>query len=39
MIPDLNILGTKWLEQKKQRMQNLLKIALPDEAIYGKKPD
>ncbi|MGB9721728.1 MAG: DUF2851 family protein, partial [bacterium] len=25
---------TKWLELKKQRMQNLLKIALPDEALY-----
>ncbi len=24
----------KWLELKKQRMQNLLKIALPDEALY-----
>ncbi len=31
---DLNILGAKWLELKKQRMQNLLKIALPDEALY-----
>ncbi len=31
---DLNILGNKWLELKKQRMQNLLKIALPDEALY-----
>lgn len=27
-------LGNKWLELKKQRMQNLLKIALPDEALY-----
>ncbi len=31
---NLNILGNKWLEIKKQRMQNLLKIALPDEALY-----
>lgn len=31
---DLSQLGTKWLELKKQRMQNLLKIALPDEALY-----
>lgn len=31
---NLNELGTKWLEHKKQRMQNLLKIALPDEALY-----
>ncbi|HOK79381.1 MAG TPA: DUF2851 family protein [bacterium] len=31
---DLNNLGEKWLELKKQRMQNLLKIALPDEALY-----
>ncbi|MGB9721762.1 MAG: DUF2851 family protein [bacterium] len=31
---NLNQLGTKWLELKKQRMQNLLKIALPDEALY-----
>ena len=31
---DLNYLGEKWLELKKQRMQNLLKIALPDEALY-----
>jgi hypothetical protein len=31
---DLNILGDKWLELKKQRMQNLLKIAFPDEALY-----
>jgi len=31
---DLNHLGEKWLELKKRRMQNLLKIALPDEALY-----
>ncbi|ADO44694.1 hypothetical protein Hydth_0290 [Hydrogenobacter thermophilus TK-6] len=31
---DLNHLGEKWLELKKQRMQNLLKIALTDEALY-----
>jgi len=31
---DLFKLGNKWLELKKQRMQNLLKIALPDEALY-----
>jgi hypothetical protein len=31
---NLNELGIKWLELKKQRMQNLLKIALPDEALY-----
>ncbi len=31
---DLNTLGNKWLELKKQRMQNLLKIAFPDEALY-----
>jgi len=31
---DLNHLGNKWLELKKQRMKNLLKIALPDEALY-----
>ncbi|GBD03456.1 hypothetical protein HRbin19_00742 [bacterium HR19] len=31
---NLNIFGEKWLELKKQRMQNLLKIALPDEALY-----
>ncbi|MGC8977100.1 MAG: hypothetical protein ACP5OB_05690 [Candidatus Ratteibacteria bacterium] len=31
---NLNELGNKWLELKKQRMQNLLKIALPDEALY-----
>jgi len=34
MTMDLNNLGEKWLEHKKQRMQNLLKIALPDEALY-----
>lgn len=34
MIPDLIHLGNQWLELKKQRMQNLLKIALPDEALY-----
>lgn len=34
MILDLNLLGEKWLGLKKQRMQNLLKIALPDEALY-----
>lgn len=31
---ELNILADKWLEEKKQRMKNLLKIALPDEALY-----
>jgi len=31
---NLNHLGEKWLELKKQRMQNLLKIAPPDEALY-----
>jgi hypothetical protein len=31
---DLNSLGDKWLSAKKQRMQNLLKIAFPDEALY-----
>ncbi len=31
---DLDIFGDKWLELKKQRMQNLLKIAFPDEALY-----
>lgn len=31
---DLNNFGVKWLELKKQRMRNLLKIALPDEAFY-----
>ena len=31
---DLIHLGEKWLEIKKQRMQNLLKIAPPDEALY-----
>lgn len=31
---NLNHLGDKWLELKKQRMQNLLKIAPPDEALY-----
>ncbi len=31
---DLIKLGEKWLEFKKQRMKNLLKIALPDEALY-----
>lgn len=31
---DLNILGEKRLEIKKKRMENLLKIALPDEALY-----
>ena len=31
---DLIHLGEKWLELKKQRMQNLLKIASPDEALY-----
>lgn len=34
MTIDLNTLGEKWLELKKQRMQNLLKIAFPDEALY-----
>jgi hypothetical protein len=27
-------MGEKWLEAKKQRMRNLLKIAPPDEALY-----
>lgn len=36
---NLNQLGTKWLELKKQRMQKLLKISLPDETIYGKNQD
>ncbi len=31
---DLNHLGDKWLKLKKQRMQNLFKIASPDEALY-----
>lgn len=31
---DLNSLGHQWLETKKQRMQNLLKIAEPDNALY-----
>lgn len=31
---NLNQFGEKWLELKKQRMQNLLKIAIPDEALY-----
>lgn len=31
---DITQLGNRWLELKKQRMQNLLKIALPDEALY-----
>ncbi|GIV26639.1 MAG: hypothetical protein KatS3mg027_0453 [Bacteroidia bacterium] len=30
----LNILANQWLFEKKQRMKNLLKIALPDEALY-----
>lgn len=30
----LNILAEQWLEEKKQRMNNLRKIALPDEALY-----
>ncbi|MGQ9609188.1 MAG: DUF2851 family protein [bacterium] len=30
----LKHLGQQWLERKKQRMSNLLKIALPDEALY-----
>ena len=34
LIINLNHLGNKWLEAKKQRMQNLLKIASPDEALY-----
>ena len=32
--PDLDLIGDKWLELKRQRMQNLFKIALPDEALY-----
>ncbi|OAQ20636.1 hypothetical protein [Thermosulfurimonas dismutans] len=31
---NLNHLGEKWFELKKQRMKNLLKIAPPDEALY-----
>lgn len=31
---ELNILANKWLEEKKQRMKNLLKITFPGEAIY-----
>jgi len=31
---DLHRLGEKWLELKKQRMQNLLKIAPLDKASY-----
>lgn len=31
---NLDSLGEKWLELKKQRIQNLLKIASPDEALY-----
>lgn len=31
---DLEILGEKWLQAKTERMENLLKIAEPDEAIY-----
>jgi len=31
---NLNHLGEKWLELKTQRMQNLLKVAPPDEALY-----
>ena len=31
---NLNLLGDKWLKLKKQRMQNLLKITSPDEALY-----
>ncbi|MGB9794778.1 hypothetical protein [Thermodesulfovibrio sp. 3462-1] len=34
MKMDISQLGNRWLERKKQRMQNLLKIALPDEALY-----
>lgn len=30
----LNKLGNQWLEEKNQRMKNLLKIALPEEALY-----
>lgn len=30
----LGFFGEKWLEAKKQRMSNLLKIATPDEALY-----
>ncbi len=30
----LNQLGEEWLSSKIQRMRNLLKIALPDEALY-----
>jgi len=34
MEPDLDHFGDKWIELKKKRIQNLLKIASPDEAIY-----
>lgn len=34
MKVNLNHLGNEWLKFKKQRMQNLLKIAPPDEALY-----
>ena len=34
LFVDLCHLGDEWLEFKKQRMQNLLKIASPDEALY-----
>ncbi|MGQ9847807.1 MAG: DUF2851 family protein [Bacteroidales bacterium] len=33
-MEELSNLAEKWLEEKKQRMSNLLKIALPDEALY-----
>lgn len=31
---ELNKFANQWLEEKRQRMSNLLKIALPDEALY-----
>ncbi len=31
---NLNHLADKWLKLKKQRIQNLFKIAQPDEALY-----
>lgn len=33
-LSELTLLGEKWLENKIQRMKNLLKIAEPDEALY-----
>lgn len=33
-MEELNNLANQWLEEKKQRMSNLLKIAFPDESLY-----